>query len=198
MADSKNGSGEVVTRDELTTEARRLIVSAKASLELSREFEPVFMTHLPSGRWKVLKIEGNLGRFLNDGNAKRVFFDAIRYANKRAHADACIIATDSWYAKATPEGEKHIPTGEYRREIDAGFAKLLELGWATRQEAIQITAQTEADVLLITQAYQRLDGGKIQMLKAETRWFPQADFAGRLKMFGDLRKETLGEHPATA
>jgi hypothetical protein len=79
--------------------------------------------------------------------------------------------------------------------VDRGFQKLIALGWAKVAESITITAQTEVDVLLISQPYQRL-GSVIQMANSERFWTPQAQYKGRTKMFGDFSEENLGENPA--
>jgi len=182
-----------MTRDELGFQANRIIAAAKASLELQSEFAPVFMLHGPQG-WVFETMPAEARILLNDGESKRVIFDFFRQVVKANRCDAVLFATDTWHGEATEEGMKHVNTAAWEDNHDFGFVKLQKLGWVTVKEAITITVQTESDVLIVSQAYQRLNDC-IQLLDCKRQWGAQSTFGGRQKMFGDLREENLGEHP---
>lgn len=178
-----------MTKSELEAEANRLIIGAKYALELQNEFRPVFLFH-GGGKWRSLPMPKGTEQVLNSGAAKREIFGFCRRMVQEAGCDGVIFATDAWQMKLTPEAIKL----DWKQHVDSGFAKLVEMGWATREETITITAQSQDDVLIIAQPYRRMNSG-IQLLTSRRVWCPQNDFKGRQKMFGDLREENLGEHP---
>jgi hypothetical protein len=87
-------------------------------------------------------------------------------------------------------------TPEWRELHDFGFVKLTQRGWVTRSEAFVVVAQNASEALIITQKYQRLGSGMIQLLDSRRDWFEQSKFGGRQKMFGDLSFENLGSEAA--
>jgi len=179
-----------MTRNELELLANRIIAAAKASLELQSEFDPVFMFHGPRG-WVFEPMPPEARVLLNDGKSKRVIFGFFRELVKKMRCDAVLFATDMWEGVMTEEGTKHYNTAAWKENHDFGFVKLQKLGWVKVREAITITVQTESDVLIVSQAYQRLNDC-IQLLDCKRRWLDQSAFGGRQKMFGDLREENLG------
>jgi hypothetical protein len=180
-----------MTRDELEFQANRIIVAAKASLELQSEFAPTILLHNAARGWKPYPMPPGTEYLLNDGASKCVIFDFFRHAVKATRCDAVLFATDMWQGETTEEGTKHYNTPAWRENHDVGFVKLQKLGWVKVREAITITVQTESDVLIVSQAYQRLNDC-IQLLDCKRRWIDQSAFGGRQKMFGDLREENLG------
>lgn len=183
-------------REQLETEANGLIAAAKATVELQGDFPITILIHKSTG-WLRLPLPDELAPLMNDGKAKDVIFSAVRVVVQKSAADGVIFATDTWRAETTPEGQKHYDTPEWRELHDFGFVKLLQRGWVKRTEAFVVTAQSATDVLIISQTYQRLGSGMIQLLDSKRAWFDQSAFNGRQKMFGDLSWENLGSEAAT-
>jgi len=181
-----------MTKNELEAEANRVIVGAKYLLELQGNFPAMFLVHHPREGWQNSQLPAGSQHLMNSGDAKREIFGFFRTLIRERGCDGAIFASDTWQMKLTTEGEKHLD--EYQQHVDSGFAKLVQMGWAMREEALTISAQNKDDALLIVQPYRRLTSG-IQLLAGRREWFPQANFGGRQKMFGDLRAENLGEHP---
>lgn len=130
---------------------------------------------------------------MESGDAKELLFGFIRYLARQQKADAVVIGTDSWLALPTPLGELNME--HYSDEIDKGFARLLSLGWVTRAEALQVVVQDEHHCVLASAIYRRRQDGEIDSVdEARINVFPQHDYAGRTKMFGDTSPHNLGEH----
>jgi len=185
-----------MTRAEIEHEANGLIAVAKASVELQGDFRTTMLLHT-KGVWHRLPFPEECEVLMNNGKAKDMLFGAVRALVQEKGADGVIFGTDTWHSETTPEGAKHYDTPEWRRLHDTGFVKLVQRGWVTRNEAFVVTAQTPQDALIITQKYQRLGSGMIQLLDHKRAWFDQKDFGGRQKMFGDLKWENLGSEAAT-
>jgi hypothetical protein len=184
-----------MTRDELEFQANRIITLGKASLELQSEFSFLALLHRPGYGWKPYRMPAGTEELMNIGKAKREIFGFFRMAVRVNHCDAVLFALDTWKGVTTEEGAKHYGTGEWIRNVDQGYRKLQQMGWAKVGQALTITVQTEIDVLIVSQIYQRLNDC-IQLLECKREWYEQKHFGGRQKMFGDLREENLGEHPA--
>jgi len=198
----------MMTVEALKREAMKVMASMKAQIETLNEADPICMLHWPldlaasgkklfhpamtPGEWSRFPI---LGSIMNSGDAKREYFGAVRELVRYTGADGVIFATDVWGAQLTDEGRKH-GQQEWNSHVDTGFAKLVRMGWATRVQAIHITAQSKTDVVFVDQEYHREGRGRAQFLhEVRTRVGPQSEFGGRQKMFGDLREENLGEPP---
>jgi len=195
--------------DELKREAALAMASLKTQIDELHQLQPLCMLHWPlnpasTSHGKMLKAAvtpGDWTRFpfpgplLDSGDAKRVLFQIIRDIVHDTGADGVIFGTDMWGASATKEGIKH-GENEWNRQVDTGFAKLVKMGWAMRHQLINVTAQTEGDVVLMQHGYQITGGGRVRWLgETHTGVIPQSEFGGRQKMFGDLRAENLGEPP---
>ena len=199
-----------MTLDELKRESGLVMAALKAQIEvLNGVATPVCMLHWPlkpgkklqgtilaaaarMGEWMRFPLPGQL---LDSGDAKRVYFGIVRDIVQDTGADGVIFGTDIWGARVTEEGRKH-GEREFSRHVDRGFEWLVKKGWAVRTMLINVTAQSKNDVLLMQHEYQRTGGGQVQWLHdTETHSFPQDEFRGRQKMFGDLSEENLGEPP---
>lgn len=176
-----------MTREELEAQANRIITGAKHSLESQGGFEFTSMVHDVRG-WQVAKLPKWAMDGMNSGEFKDFLFGTIRDWVRRHKCDGVIMASDMWVTAMTEEGSKH-PIEEWKSKVDRGFVTLVKMGWATRREAIGVTAQSPTEVLLITQFYQRLPS--VQLGEATRHWSTQDTFQGRQKMFGDLREENL-------
>jgi hypothetical protein len=181
-----------MTRDELEGMANRVILSVQETLERGGEWPFTFMLHHPAiDRWETLHLPRGTGILMNSGEAKDAIFGFIRQVVQDKGCDAVIFASDTFEAKVTEEGKKHLDTPEWKAAVDRGFVKLARMGWVRVSESIVVTAQTSADALIIGQGYQRLGSGSIQLGKCNRGWGEQKLFKGRQKMFGDLRPENL-------
>ena len=184
-----------MTREQLSREANGVIAVAKASVELQGDFDLTILIHT-KGQWARLPLPKEVGILMNNGNAKDRIFGAVRETVHQAGADGVIIGSDTWQSETTPEGAKHYDTQEWKDLHDFGFVKLVQRGWVTRSEAFVVVAQNASEALIITQRYQRLGSGMIQLLDCKRDWFDQSKFGGRQKMFGDLNWQNLGSEAA--
>ncbi len=198
-----------MTVDGLKLEAGLTLALLEVQAETIGRVEPICIIHWPinpaqtfprisgllrlatPGQWKRFPIPGPV---LDSGDMKQILFDFFRGLVRQTNADGIIFATDMWAGKVTPEGMKHIK--EIDKHVDRGFEKLVRKGWVTRGKALQVTAQTATDVVMMQHGYQRRSSGAIQWL-GETRSIvaPQSAFSGRQKMFGVFTRDTLGEPP---
>ena len=137
------------------------------------------------------------GPILNSGRAKRMVFHFLRrWAGADPDIEAVILASDQWYARATPEGMMHQEEMAHGA-VDRGFQSWLAKGWATRHEAVIASVQTQEEVLIVRQLYTRREHKPFVVADGEMEldWMTQEHFGGRQKMFGDFRPDNLGENP---
>jgi hypothetical protein len=132
-------------------------------------------------RMKVVekRIAATLGEdWLNSGHKKDVAFDCIRFCVDHVPPDVVIIATV--INRFTPTAKFHALPVERKKKL-AGSGdechQAVRDGWLTVCDALNVIAQTPERVCLYLQ---NLDGSN-----AECEFFPQAQFGGRLKMFGE-------------
>jgi hypothetical protein len=184
-----------MTREQLSREANGVIAVAKASVELQGDFALTILIHA-KGQWARLPLPKGVEDLMNNGHAKDRIFGAVRDTVHQVGADGVIIGSDTWQSETTEEGAKHYDTPEWRELHDFGFVKLLQRGWVKRSEAFVVVAQNATEALIITQKYQRLGSGMIQLLDCKRAWFDQDHFGGRQKMFGDLKFGNLGSEAA--
>jgi hypothetical protein len=178
-----------MNREELEFQARRILAAAQATLELQSEFDPVFLVHFEED-WKHFPMPPETMHILNVPESKDVLFGFFRMLVQAKKADGVLFATDTWDGEVTPEGRPHYGKPEWRENNTQGMAKLIELGWIKRYEAIVVTAQSATDVLIIIQRYEPR-GGLIHMAQSKRMWTTQEQFFGRQKMFGQLFPENI-------
>jgi len=131
---------------------------------------------------------------MNSGDGKVLLFSGFREMRDVA---VWVFGSEVWLAKRTPEGAKHSPK-EHDAHMDSGFKTLQKMGWATVTEALVIVAQNVEEVVQVTQPFIRKPGsGDIQLCgPPEVQAMAQADFGGRIKMFGDVTEaDVQGAYP---
>jgi hypothetical protein len=118
-------------------------------------------------------------------------FSALRLAVQQSGADATLFCTEGYAAKPTAGGLRN--KQEFRAELDPGVERMVRKGWLERVQAVHAVAQTAAEVILLTQEFRR-EGMRLEWVgAAREQEVPQANFKGRLKMFG-LSRGMLGGH----
>jgi hypothetical protein len=119
------------------------------------------------------------GPWMNSPKLKAHLFAVIRLIIEREGYDCMIFATDSWMFQAN---DRYLALSEAERRAltDTGFARLVELGYGTRSEALQVTAQTPT----LSHAYAVLYTRRgAQITPGETRSEAGAFAGGRAAMF---------------
>lgn len=155
---------------------------------------PTIMMRELDGTVKVLRLEGNAGKIMNNGEAKDELFAAIRAIVREAHITAVVFATDSWLGKQTEKGRALGDVEFLRRTRERAFATAVRDGLVERCEVITITVQTPTGTLMVQQEYERGVGGARSVMlgaRREVELGPD-ELTGRQKMYGDLREENLG------
>jgi hypothetical protein len=180
-----------LSKEQLAAQANAVIAAATEAVESGKDFPLMIVIHINS-KWQRFPFPDELGFVMNNGKLKDLLFQGLRDIVQQSAADGIVIASDTWYAETTPEGFKHYDTPEWKELHNSGFEKLVQRGWVKRCEAFVVTAQNATDALIVQQKYQRLTSGRIQHLDCRRDWFTQSEFDGRMKMFGDLRRENLG------
>ena len=195
-----------MTLDNLRREAGMALAALKTNLETLGKADPLLLIHWPMnpavrrtavqgmltqpGEWVRYPIPGAL---MNSGDAKEILFGFIRTLVNKTGADACIIGTEMWGSKLTPEGMRH--KAEVAANVDRGFDRLVKRGWAMRTELLQIVAQTPDEVLLMGHEFRRRASGIEWIGQTWSDSNVQSEYAGRTKMWGEFTPETLGEPP---
>lgn len=187
-----------MTHEEMERCGRLAVRICWAQLEKRQRCELlVAMWRRSKGTLEEFKMPEEAGPILNSGPAKRMLFHFLRrWASLDPDIEAVILASDQWFARATPEGMKHQEEMDHGA-VDRGFTSWVAKGWAERYEAVIATVQTQEDVLLARRIYTRRDRKPfvIDDGEMEVEWIPQSKFRGRQKMYGDFRPENLGENP---
>jgi hypothetical protein len=180
----------------LKTSGHGILKAAKRELELKGNVHPIFAVQDASGEVQTFPItDSKLADVLNDvGAAKDQLLRFFRVLIARQHAIGFIACTEAWFAASTKKGTEMDRAEFDRITKEPGFETALARGLVTRSECISVTIQTETEVTLLQQPFERFP--KLQLISFGTlRQFsvPQAEFDGRQKMYGDLRKVLLPE-----
>jgi hypothetical protein len=178
---------------DFATMAQTALSQIKAEMERTGNSTPVFLVRLPDGKIQKLPFPEQAGRLMNDGVAKDMIFGAIRMIVQESGMTAVCFATEAWSGKQTEAG-RNVPREEFLKATrERGFQRAVDRGWVVRQECIIVTIQTAEMMRTITQAFARDEEARIIVYldEPEIRDAPQSDFAGRQKMYGDLREENL-------
>lgn len=165
---------------------------AKREMEQHKRFNFLFACHHASegGLNRMRKVEEliieRLGEgWLNSGRAKDAGFGVLRAATDRMPPDAVVFATISNKFEPT-EKLRALPIDQQRTLLTLKSAneyhKLAKRGLFTIHDALVCTAQTPERVCIYTQ---KLKGDD----RPETHLFDQANFGGRMKMFGVERED---------
>jgi hypothetical protein len=175
--------------DEMMKTALGLI---KADMERTGASNPVFLLRNPDGKIQKLPFPKEAGELLNHGEAKDMLFGGIRRIVRQCGITAVCFATEAWVGKATEAGMS-MPREEFLKATRGhGFQRAVDLGWVKRQECIVITIQTAEMMRSIAQPFERdKEAHVITWGEQEIHDAPQDHFAGRQKMYGDLREENL-------
>jgi hypothetical protein len=152
---------------------------------------PVIVLREADGKMTQLPFPKELAPLMNSGAAKDLIFGAVRKVVGRNGVTAVLFATDGWLGIATEAGLALPPEELLRLGRESKFETAVELGFVKRVEAIMITIQTAEWVRHLRQIYER--EGELIRYVGEPECFdvPQENFAGRQKMFGDLKAENL-------
>ena len=167
------------------------LVIAKKDLERIGTVTPFFVLYA-GGESHQINIPERFTQLMNDGHAKDMIFGFLRQAVQKTEATAVVIVTDGWFGKPTAKamamGEKEASEAMEGQSLDNAE----EAGLVERLEALLITVQTPERCLTLAQAYERDHRRqKIKYLEVHILECDINHFAGRQKMFGDLRPENI-------
>lgn len=177
--------------NDLRTMAHRVLSEAKQEMEQRGAANHAFIFQRKDGFLK-LEIPEEFGDLMNIGKAKDAIFSHMRQYAQEKEAMGCIFVSEAWMSRATEKGRKLSMKEIMRLHQELGGEELAKRGLMERVEALVITAQSAESVLTLTQPFER-----DQRLKIVTfgplivQEVPQAQFAGRQKMFGDLSPENI-------
>jgi hypothetical protein len=136
------------------------------------------------GKVEWLKLPNGIEEIMNDGDAKNLFFGAVRGRARQVGATAVIFVNDAWLGEPT-EKQKTTPPEELERVAkNASFQEMVDAGWVRRVEALIVAVYTPAETSITTQRYDRTKNGVIWG-RRETNTFDQKHTTGRQKMFPD-------------
>lgn len=143
--------------------------------------------------WQTVVMPSNLAFVLNSGPAKDHLFGWWRTQCQKPSVDALAIGSEAWMFDQNEKAEElmHTDPEGFQKLLDHGFNHLLALGLGTRHAAFMVTAQTRDLVVIAQRRFERKDGQIVWTAPAERDEFPQANFGGRQKMWGDLSPENL-------
>ena len=166
---------------------------ARQSLAQTKFAGLIIVLGFPDGSTKQVptEITAKLAPMLSDGDAKTRLFGTVRQYAQRTGAVSVVFGTEAWVGKSTPKALA-LSEEEFKGLVDTGFEKLMSMGLVEREEAVVATAQDADAVVVATQTFRRLGNGEPYSYgEVDVKDFPQSDFRGRQKMFGDLREENL-------
>lgn len=184
------GEPAVAVPEELRALAESGLSEARRELETTGQAKPLFLFRV-RGELVRHKMEEQFLDLMNDDDAKQAIFDMLREFRRVGDADGTVMVVDSWIGRLTDKFRREIesaPDAHRRAEEILGHKSVTQLakeGWATRHEALCVTAQTATHVFVLTQFYTRHSkAGRIDWDERETACFHQEDFIGKMKMFG--------------
>ena len=181
--------------DNLTTLTEMALANARRLLETTPEIVRVAL-QAPDGRICWLPMPPGISAIMNDGGAKDLFYGVLREHVERTGATAVVVVNDAWVGVPTEKQERmgrEEPAKLKAFAQGASFNAFIEAGLATRSEALVVTVQNAREARVITHAYERTGSGIVWGQRTE-HTYPQGDFDGRLKMFGDPPGEVARKH----
>jgi hypothetical protein len=176
--------------EDLKQLAEIALETAREELTRKGSIVPTFLVREPDGHLGVIRIEADV---MNSGDAKDTLFGAMRMMVKARGLTAVIFVSECWLGDQTAKGAA-LPYAEFlTRTRERAFATAVKDGLVERVEAITLTVQTPAGALIVHQRFTR-DYGKQQVTFGvrDDLEYSVDEFAGRQKMYGDLRPENLG------
>lgn len=152
-----------------------------------------FMIYEHGQLFSTVHLPHEQGHILANGVAKAHLFGWWREQCKNPDVDALAVGCGAWMFEQNAKAEEllHADPEGFRKLVDHGFNHMLALGLGTRHEAFMVTAQTRDLVVIAQRRFERRDGQIVFTAPAIRDEFPQANFAGRQKMWGDLSPENL-------
>jgi hypothetical protein len=187
-----------VTDEELKGLAAQMANMAKTDIRNSGSgLTGVLAVYIPGigllrmAKYEQLAIERFGKSWTGSGEAKRHVFGVMRTVADIVRPAAIAIATACDKGAETAKMIS-LPLEEQERLAkETGFHDLVEQGYLEIQDAILATVHTPERVCIYTHVYLPEQGRFVG--EPDVYFVPQAEFGGRLKMFGDLREENLGE-----
>jgi hypothetical protein len=188
-----------MTDQELQGIAWQALNMAKTDLEHGNEFSGLIATYFEGeGLRRMTRIEKQIREqigidWLNNGAAKDAVFDVLRMGARVQPVDGFVFVTAANYFRST-EKLTALDPAEVERQLAKGHDhhhRMAKEGLLTIQDSLIATAQTPERACIIVQAV----GPKGEFVdKPDTRYFDQAEFDGRLKMFGEGRYQRTPHH----
>lgn len=180
-----------MTSDEPMRILAELALSeARRELEQRGSLSVLVNMRMPDGKIESVRLPDPLNELMNSGEGKDLFFGVLRKIREKTGATAVLIATDAWMGWPTekqmeilkeeggPEKLKAMVKGKSLSEAEA-------MGLVERKEALAITVQTETEVLIVNQFYERDERARrIFWGQRDEMTSSQDNFDGRQKMYG--------------
>jgi hypothetical protein len=165
---------------------------ARRDLERTGSVMPFFVLRDQNGNSHQLNVPEKFKELMNHGPSKDKLFGFVRNIAQTMPAAAVVIVTDGWFGKPTAKARAMNQEKLFEATKGQSLDNAVAAGLAERLEALLITVQTPERVLTLAQVYDRDERRrKITYLEMNIMESPIDNFAGRQKMFGDLRAENL-------
>jgi hypothetical protein len=171
-----------MTDEELKGLAAQCANMAKTEMRNKRSFSAILASyHEGEGLHRMRDLEKQIIRmagedWLNKGGAKDLVFDLMRHATSLTPPDAFAFASVANNFEPTALFER-LPLEEKQRLATDGRVKE---GYFQPHDILAVTVQTPERVCLYKQRLQ----GALFIGEPDLFFGPQADFSGRMKMFG--------------
>jgi hypothetical protein len=170
----------------------RSLAEARRELEQTGQITPLFLARYPDGSIQKATLPGNMGVLMDSDAGKDLLFAGVRRIVRASGITAVATLVDAWLSRTTPKGLELMQRD--RQEFDRQTnqhkcAEAVRNGLMERREAIVVTTQDAEHVVVTNQFYLR-GPGTVTFDEREHHEFPQAQFKGRMKFYGEPDAET--------
>lgn len=178
--------------NELRTMSHRVLGRLKDEIGKTGRITPVVVIQQKDGQFERAEMDKEHASMFDSDLAKRTLFEFLRDYIRKREAAGFLFACEAWMTRTTKKGGK-LKSDEFLRLYKTeGAEELVKRGLAERQEVVIVTAQSPEFVLILQVPFERDERLRLVTFgPLDQQEFPQTQFAGRQKMFGDLREENL-------
>jgi len=175
--------------ESLTEQA---LAEARRELEQTGGVTPLFVICLADGTIQKAGLPGKMAEIMNYDKAKERLFEFLRGLVRSNGITAVASLIDAYLSKTTPKGVALLnrDRAEFERQAK-NTDEAVRNGLFERREALVVTTQDAERVVIVNQFYLRHNNRTVSFDERTRMEFHQADFKGRMKMYGDLRQENL-------
>lgn len=167
----------MVDIDYLESMALESADACRTIMATNGELIPMLLIRV-QGELHHLQLPVSLLQMMNSPEGKGILFGMIAAIVEHNAADLAIWMAEAWECKFNEETKKRLSMPELERLAARGSLWLVENGFATRSEALSISAQTRERVVSITIPFMRFPGMPVLLGEQDVVHMAQRDIDG--------------------